>query len=288
MSNLIKQQSVNLPKEVSQQSKSVYLANTSQSIRDISDMNIIVNSIHQSINRCIADKGVAMTSEDINYLYTSVREDILNDFSMLSLQDIQLCFKMGVRGKLGEYFGINAVSLYQWLKKYKEEILPQTFNEVSKFLPPVKEEEPKVDFKALDLEKIDNICNAILKCKSDSDYEFTDFGNIHYKFLERHGIFNLSSMQEEELKEEAKNLILNEAKSKNMDLLAQGKTFQMTDINKLFETIEKADKDIESLIKINYEKLTLKYFMINFDSKKNNLEKFKNELAKKIKLEHGK
>ena len=288
MSNLIKQQSVNLPKEVSQQSKSVYLANTSQSIRDISDMNIIVNSIHQSINRCIADKGVAMTSEDINYLYTSVREDILNDFSMLSLQDIQLCFKMGVRGKLGEYFGINAVSLYQWLKKYKEEILTQTFNEVSKFLPPVKEEEPKVDFKALDLEKIDNICNAILKCKSDSDYEFTDFGNIHYKFLERHGIFNLSSMQEEELKEEAKNLILNEAKSKNMDLLAQGKTFQMTDINKLFETIEKADKDIESLIKINYEKLTLKYFMINFDSKKNNLEKFKNELAKKIKLEHGK
>jgi hypothetical protein len=288
MSNLIKQQSVNLPKEVSQQSKSVYLANTSQSIRDISDMNIIVNSIHQSINRCIADKGVAMTSEDINYLYTSVREDILNDFSMLSLQDIQLCFKMGVRGKLGEYFGINAVSLYQWLKKYKEEILPQTFNEVSKFLPPAKEEEPKVDFKALDLEKIDNICNAILKFKSDSDYEFTDFGNIHYKFLERHGMFNLSSEQEEELKEEAKNLILSEAKNKNMDLLAQGKTFQMTDINKLFEAIQNEGKDIESVININYEKLILKNFIVNFISNKSNLEKFRNDLKKKIKIEHGK
>ena len=288
MSNLIKQQSVNLPKEVSQQSKSVYLANTSQSIRDISDMNIIVNSIHQSINRCIADKGVAMTSEDINYLYTSVREDILNDFSMLSLQDIQLCFKMGVRGKLGEYFGINAVSLYQWLKKYKEEILPQTFHEVSKFLPPAKEEEPKIDFKALDLEKIDNICNAILKFKSDSDYEFTDFGNIHYKFLERHGMFNLSSEQEEELKEEAKNLILSEAKNKNMDLLAQGKTFQMTDINKLFETIQNADKDVESLININYQKLIMKKFIVNFESSKSNLEKLKSDLKKKIKLEHGK
>ena len=153
MSNLIKRDVVNLPQEVSQQSRSVYEANSSTAIRKISDKNVVVNSIHQSINRSIADKGVNMEAEDMKYLKKSVTDDILNDFSNLSLQDIQLCFKMGVRGNLGEYFGINVVTFYQWLKKYKEDILPQTFHEVSKFLPPAKAEEPQVDFKMLDTSK---------------------------------------------------------------------------------------------------------------------------------------
>ena len=288
MSNLIKRDVVNLPQEVSQQSRSVYEANSSTAIRKISDKNVVVNSIHQSINRSIADKGVNMEAEDMKYLKKSVTDDILNDFSNLSLQDIQLCFKMGVRGNLGEYFGINVVTFYQWLKKYKEDILPQTFHEVSKFLPPAKAEEPQVDFKMLDLEKVNGICNAIDKYKQEKIYDFNDIGNIHYKFLKRNNVFDFSDEVINSTKEDARSKFVSELKNKNLELLGQGKSIQMIQIDSVMDKIEQGDKDFESLIDILHLKLLLKHFIINFSSKKKDLENFKNDLIHKIKLEYGK
>ena len=84
MSNLIKVTQINLPKEVSIESTSIFTANNSIKIKQIDDMNIVVNAIHQSINRSIADKGVNIELEDINYLKRSITEDILKDFSSLS------------------------------------------------------------------------------------------------------------------------------------------------------------------------------------------------------------
>jgi hypothetical protein len=43
MSNLIKSTSVNLPKEVSNLSRNVYQANSSVMIKNVGDMNIVVN-----------------------------------------------------------------------------------------------------------------------------------------------------------------------------------------------------------------------------------------------------
>ena len=229
-----------------------------------------------------------MEAEDMKYLKKSVTDDILNDFSNLSLQDIQLCFKMGVRGNLGEYFGINVVTFYQWLKKYKEDILPQTFHEVSKFLPPAKAEEPQVDFKMLDLEKVNGICNAIDKYKQEKIYDFNDIGNIHYKFLKRNNVFDFSDEVINSTKEDARSKFVSELKNKNLELLGQGKSIQMIQIDSVMDKIEQGDKDFESLIDILHLKLLLKHFIINFSSKKKDLENFKNDLIHKIELEYGK
>jgi hypothetical protein len=289
MSNLIKTTSVNLPKEVSNKSRSVYKANSSLMIRKIDDMNIVVNSIHQSINRSIADKGVNMTIEDMNYLKESVTDDIIKDFSTLTLQDITLCFSMGVRGNLGEYFGINVVTFYGWLKKYKEEVIPEAFNEVKKYLPPAVLEEPKVDYKKLDFDKVENICNEILSYKEKGIYDFNDYGNIHFNFLNKLGCFDDISEEEKELiKQDAKQLFVSQIKQKNLDLIAQGKNLQMTDINQLLEKIEYGEKDTETMIDIMYRKLTLKRFIINFKLKGNKLETFKKELLIKVEESYGK
>jgi len=288
MSNLIKSKRVNLPKEVSSQSRSVYEAHSSTAIRNISDKNVVVNSIHQSVNRSIADKGINMEVEDMKYLKKSITDDILNDFPNLSLQDIQICFKMGVRGNLGEYFGINVVTLYQWLKKYKEEILPQTFHEVSKYLPPAQIEEPKVDFKKLDFDKIESICQAIIKYRNDNVYDFTDYGNIHYKFLDKCGILEFREDEKKFYQDTARNMILSEAKTKNLELLGQGKGIQMIDINSLMKKIECGDKDIEGVAHINYLKLLLKCFIIKFSNENGDLEKLRNDLILKVELEYGK
>jgi hypothetical protein len=53
------------------------------------------------------------------------------------------------------------------------------------------------------------------------------------------------------------------------------------------ERIEHGDKDVESIIEINFKKSILKYFIINFNSIFSDLDKFKIQLTKKIKNEYG-
>ena len=289
MSNLIKSTSVIIPKEVSNKSRIVYQANKSIMIKNIEDKNIVVNSIHQLVNRSIADKGVSMHIDDMNHLKLSITDDILRDFSTLTIQDVGLSFSMGVRGNLGEYYGMNVVSLYGWLKKYKEEVLPEAIGEVNKYLPPAQLEEPIIDYKALDLEKVENICSAIHLFIKNGVYEFNDFGNIHYNLLNRLGILDVfSETEKESIKEDARQLFVSDMKNKNLTLLAQGKTYQLKDINDLMQKIEDGEKDTETLIEISYRKLLLKKFIVNFKFSSKKLEELKKDLIIKVEQHYGK
>ena len=283
MNNLVKHTSLNLPLQISSRSRSVYSAHNCDMIKTISDMNIVVKSIHQSINRSLADKGISMELEDMDYLKKSVTDDILKDFPTLTLQDIQLCFSLGVRGNLGEYYGMNVVTFYNWLKKYKEEIIPETMGEVKKHLPPVQIEEEKVDYKKLDLEKVDTICNLIISFNENGIYDFNDFGNIHFKFLNKFSVFDEFSEEEiQVLKEDAKQNLIRETKEKNLTLLAQRKNYQLNNINKLLDDIEYGAKDTEGTINIIFLKLLLKTFVVRFKSLGKDIEQFKIDLIKKV------
>jgi uncharacterized protein (DUF433 family) len=289
MSNLVKHLYNNLPSNISSKSRNVYLAHKNDMIKNIGDFNIVVNSIHQSINRSIADKGVNMLLEDLDYLKRSVTEDILKDFPTLTLQDVQLCFSMGVRGNLGEYFGMNVVTFYNWLKTYKEEIIPECVSEVVKNLPPAKiEQEEIIDYKKLDFDKIDNLCEVIIAHRENGIYNFNDFGNIHYKFLHKFSFFDdLTEDDINQLKEDAKNQVVREAKENNLSLLAQRKNYQLADINKLLDDIEMGAKDTESVINIVYLKLILKRFVMKFNALGKDIEEFKNDLITKVEKSYG-
>ena len=128
MNNLIKKSDLT---NLSPVARDVYTASNKPMIKSYEDLNIVVNAIHVSITQVIADKGVRLETEDINYLKQNICRDIIHDFNTLSLEDVNVCFRMGVRGKLGEYYGINVATLYQWLEKYKNESehLRDTLNE---------------------------------------------------------------------------------------------------------------------------------------------------------------
>jgi hypothetical protein len=288
MSNIVKISPTHLPKNVSDLSKSVFQANSAIMIKNVDDKNVVVKSIHQFINRCIADKGININADEIEYLKRSVTDDIMSEFQTLTIEDIGLCFKMGVRGDLGEYFGLNTVSFYGWLKKYKNEILPQTFNEVSKYLPKPKEEE-HIDYIGLDFEKVNNICSAIELYNTKSIYEFNDYGNIHYNLLFKHGFLDgISENVIESIKEDSKNKYISDVKNKNYALFNQGRGIQSTDISRLIERIEYGDKDIESVIEIQFKKSLLKYFIVNFINLFDDINLFKDDLTKKINEEYEK
>lgn len=288
MSNIVKKEIVSLPQEVSRQSKIIYEANSNVPICKIEDMNIVINSIHQSINRSIADKGVTMDKNDIDYLKKNVREDILNDFSTLTLEDVNLCFKMGVRGDLGEYYGLNVVTFYQWLKKYKSELVPQTFQEVTKYIPQkTTDNSNDYDKESFDIQRLEQICDLIVKYEKDKNYNFNDIGNIHYNLLQKHGYFDGYREHEiAEMKDEAKNEFLNNIKNENRNLIEKGRSIQKIDINKVLESIENGDKEA-SIIDIHFKKILFKSFIVDFESNFD-LPIFKKELFIKIKREHGK
>jgi len=287
MNNLVKSTPVNLPKEVSNLTKSVYQANSTLMIKRIDDINKVVNSIHTSINKTIADKGFSMAVEDMNYLKTAITNDILRDFYTLTLEDISLCFKMGVRGELGEYFGLSVVSFFGWLKKYKYEILPTAYREVKKFLPSPQEVQEVVDFKKLDLEKVENICSAINLFNAENKYEFNDFGNVHYNFLDKLNYFNSISDDDKLLiTEDAKASLISQMKNKNLDSIAQGKMYHKIDINDLCNKIEYGEKDTQTMIDIIYQKLIIKQFIISFNF--DELQKFRSDLLIKIEQHYEK
>lgn len=282
MNNLIKRDAKELPKEVSSLSRNVYSANIMTMIKEIDDMNIVVNSIHQSINKSIFDKGVNLIEEEINILKRTVTDDILSDFNTLTLEDINVCFRMGVRGNLGDYFGINAVTYYGWLKKYKTEIIPQVYKELSNHIKPIEIEAPKIDYKSYDLQKIDTICNAIISFKNDSKYSFDDYGNIHYNFLNNYECFDTFSEETlNRLYQESKNKFISDVRNKNSELMSSGKYYQVSDIKKVIQKVEYGDNDTEVMIDIIYKKLIMKHFIIHFYEYQNDLEKFKEYLTKK-------
>ena len=119
---VIKKQVNNLP-ELSKREKSIYLSNKAFiKIKDIKDMNQVVNPLHSIINSCIMDKGVNMPEEEITYLKQRVVTDVLQDFSHYTLEELRLATHYGVRGELGQYFGINPTTFYKWFKDYRFEI----------------------------------------------------------------------------------------------------------------------------------------------------------------------
>jgi hypothetical protein len=258
-------------------------------IKNIEDKNIVVDAIHQAVNRSIADKGVNMADFDMDYLRISITDDIIKDFPTLTLQDISLSFSMGVRGNLGEYFGLNVVSFYGWLKKYKEELIPEAVKEVNSFMPIAKEEKTIIDYKKFDLDSLENICFAINLYITDNIYELNDFGNVHYKFLNRFNAFNIFIETEKELiKEEARQSFISDMKKENLTLIARGKKYQLNNIQDFLEKIENGEKNTSISIDILYQKLLLKKFIMNFKFSGNKLEEFKKDLIIKIEQHYGK
>ena len=131
----------NIP--VTQKAKDVFLSNKNfPKIKEIKDKNKVVHQIHTYINQTIMDKGVNMPPEEITYLKQRVADDIMNHYTSYTLEEIRLSLYYGVREEFGEYFGINSITIFKWLKSFKWELIPQT-NLIMKPYLPKPDDRPK-------------------------------------------------------------------------------------------------------------------------------------------------
>jgi len=264
---------------LSNTAREVYLAGTKPMIREIKNKNVVAESIAIAVNRVIADKGINMEKDDIQYLKINITSDILRDFIGFSVEDVSLAFSMGVRGQLGEYFGINVSTLYQWLVKYRQEVVPKANEEIYYALPkPVVEE--IVDKQALELNLADEIINLV---GSKDLMLHNDFGNIKYNLLDKYHIINFTIDEKMEFYRNAQHEYKNDLEKKNLDLIMKGKSIQISTINNLLDSVENVNKTTNDILIIYAKKLAFRNFLSKVDDKK----QIEIELKDKINKNYG-
>lgn len=261
MGSLIKKSDfsfLNNHQHLSPKIKDIYKANQGVAIKVIEDKNMVVKTIHTYVNQTIMDRGINMPPDEINYLLLRIVDDIMKDFSGLSLDDIKLAFYYGVRGEFGDYYGINTITLYNWLKSYINELLPSVYKEIIPLLPKhdVVQEE-KVDYKLVESEMALTICRVYWQLCIHGIYEFNDLGNIHYKFLDRNGLVNVSEEDLELIQKRAKEKVINKMISTNIQKENQGKSFHKLRLSEVLEQIENGDENNSFFNHVEVEKMKL-------------------------------
>lgn len=248
---------INAP--VNQKTKDVYQANNSLKIRLIEDKNIIVRQIHSFVNMTIIDKGVNMEKDDINYIKTRVADDIMKDFKGFSLEDVRLAFHYGVRGEFGEYYGINPITFYGWLKSYKNDLLPSVYKQVIPLLPRLEQKEVQIDLKEFDFQLRNDLCKFYFELVTEGIYELYDIGNIYFSFMNRMAIIELTKEEWDEVTQNSIGEVKLELADKNRNLMKLGKEFHRINLNDAFKEIELGEnKDYNSMVKIYSSRLALK------------------------------
>jgi hypothetical protein len=231
-------------------------------IRSIEDKNLIVNSIHQYINKAVSDRGANIEAEDLNYLKVSATSDIMTYYSHMTLEEIRLAIYHGVRGKFGEYFGINTITIFEWLKKFKTDMQPQVNVEAKKYLK--LPEENNVEITPLETDQ--NTCKVLSEAyhdfKQNGNFTFYDIGNFGYKLLDRMGLILYSNEEKLDMLNKSREQHLYELRKKNRKLENQGKVFQKSDYQKMKEKILNGqDKSFEEQVKSGAMRIALSEYM---------------------------
>ena len=135
------------------------------------------------------DKGVTIPVEEQNYLKQRVTEDIMRDFTRYTLEEVKLAWYYGVRGEMGEFYGLNSATFYKWLKEFRYELVPPAYKEIEKYLPKPEENKPQINQQELDRSIADTLISEFQKLKDDGVYNFYDFGNVGYRYVQSRHAF---------------------------------------------------------------------------------------------------
>ena len=270
----------NLP--VSNRDRELFLSSKNfPKICEIQDMNVVVKQIHTLVNMTIMDKGITMPVEEQNYLKQRITEDIMRDFTRYTLEEIKLAFYYGVRGEMGEFYGLNSATFYKWLKDFRYELMPPAYKNVEKYLPKPESQEKKMTQQELDISISDIIIKEFLKLKEKGIYNFYDFGNVAYRFLERFNLIDLNNDKKNELMKESERQFRANLIKRNQDLTLQGKNILKVDLERAFEQIEQgSNPTFQNQIKIGAMRIAVYNFIKNCVEQEFDLEK---EITNKIK-----
>lgn len=89
------------------------------SIAKVTGMEAIYAQVEFDLIKCLAMLNLNLTIKESQYPFI-VRE-LVDTFSSESIEDFQLCFKNGVKGKYGKIYNVDLSVLSIWMGEYLEE-----------------------------------------------------------------------------------------------------------------------------------------------------------------------
>lgn len=74
-----------------------------------------------ALAKCYSDVGRTINAKGLAQLATALIAEIKKYFANIRIGEVEYCLELGIRKEYGEYFGINIVTINQWLKAYMVE-----------------------------------------------------------------------------------------------------------------------------------------------------------------------
>jgi hypothetical protein len=169
---------------------------------------LVIKFICEVLGRSYAELGqmpVGATQRDRESLMKStallIRNDLLFHFPKVTLPEIANAVRRGLRQDYGEYFGFNAISIHEFVKKYlSSEDRLNALDKQSRFLyahtPPEEISEEAKD---------ELLSSGLQQCRETyrKTGRIIDFGSVNYQLLVESGEINLSLEEKREIYREA-------------------------------------------------------------------------------------
>lgn len=131
-------------------------------------------------------------------LSDSIADDLFTYFRTLTINEVGIAIKNGIRGEYGSYMGINVKTVHQFCKAYKESF---DRNEVLRKNTMQTDDEPTLD----EAEKKRIMDEACIKAFDEykKTGKLTDFGGAKFKHLKEHKVITLTQERYKEIMDRA-------------------------------------------------------------------------------------
>lgn len=237
-----------------------------------------VTDLTKLITKTILDSGFKFEEEDKLNVILTIADDILRDFKHLTIEEIKICFRKGLRQEWGEYFGLSVLTFYGWLKMYCKEMRGKAIIKQREY---EAEQERKKNQKEYTEEEKNKISyDAILWVYNhwlDNNNLF-DIDNSTYESLVKFEIIKISREQKMDIFKRAKQ------KSLKKQTNEKPTSFKpRTKIQEIIKNIEAENKDGKWIIEKECKEIALIEFFESIKSK-GSIVQFKKLLKEKLKI----
>ncbi len=247
--------------KISYQDKRVILASLNypklRDVQGIETHNNLVKLIGITIWESGASNEVGkMDEQEQELIIQNVMNDINDDFIDLTLQEVTIAFKNGVRKKYGEYYGLSVATFYHWLTCYVKET-KITANKQLAFIK--KEEDPlteeyKNQTKSIWVKKITDCYELFLK---DDKFTYEDYNSFFYLHCRDNVKLTLTDKEKVTIWDDA----VREFKMDRHHTRAKGK-IQLVDFKKEVERLHQGDRSMQIIVLAIAQKKAVKYYFM--------------------------
>lgn len=266
---------------ISDEQKSIILASlndTKLKFIDLVEDKTSWNSLKDILVKTIWESGIGMEKADQKLFITVAIDDIKNEFPMLTISDVRIALKKGVRKKYGEFYGINITTINVWLNKYSDEDKIQSMEKLL-LIKPMEEEKIYTQEEKLANHKIwiEGVYAEFEKYKQTGHYSFYDFNGAFYKYAKDIELIKLTEEQQTVIYDKA---VLEYKKSKNLKNARS--VGERADFKHIIENLQKDnDKPYKEAISLICKKMVVQDLFKTFAEKDKDLKVMVEKLAKR-------